>query len=82
MLEHLKLNDQCKIVFQLCDITQIFIITIIILNNSAATFPIRKRSRFFLSSHRGTARTNPTRNHEVAGWIPGLTQWDNDPALL
>ena len=27
------------------------------------------------SSHCGTLEMNPTRNHEVAGSIPGLTQW-------
>ena len=25
--------------------------------------------------------TNPTRNHEVVGWIPGLAQWVKDPTL-
>ena len=33
------------------------------------------------SSHRGAAETNLTRNHEVAGWIPGLTEWVKDLVL-
>ena len=34
------------------------------------------------SSRRGAAETNLTRNHEVAGSTPGLTQRVEDLALL
>ena len=33
------------------------------------------------SSHHGALETNPTRNHEVADSIPGLTQWVKDLVL-
>ena len=34
------------------------------------------------SSRHGAVETNPTRNHEVADLIPGLSQWVKDLALL
>ena len=33
------------------------------------------------SSYCGSAEMNLTSNHEDTGLIPGLTQWDEDPAL-
>ena len=33
------------------------------------------------SSYHGTGEVNPTRNHEVGGSSPGLTQWIKDLVL-
>ena len=37
--------------------------------------------KYARSSCRGKAETNPTRNHEFVGLIPGLAQWVKDLAL-
>ena len=34
------------------------------------------------SSHHDSVVMNPTSIHEDVGWIPGLTQWVKDQALL
>ena len=39
-----------------------------------------KKSQF-RSFHHGTAETNPTRNHEAVGSIPGLAQQVKDMTL-
>ena len=47
--------------------------------------PQKKRERELKirirSSCHGSVETNPTRNHEVLGLIPGLTPWVKDPAF-
>ena len=40
-----------------------------------------KKKRKWRSSRPGTMETNPIRNHEIAGSIPGLAQRVKDPVL-
>ena len=42
---------------------------------------IEKDKYHMRSSRHGQWLTNPTRNHEVVGSVPGLAQWVKDPAL-
>ena len=55
-------------------------INIKILNKILAKYNILKR--LCRNSHCGAAETNPTRNQEDMGLIPGLAQWVRVPAFL
>ena len=41
-----------------------------------------KKKNHSRSSCHGVAETNPTRSHEIEGFLPGLDQWIKDPVFL
>ena len=53
--------------------------TLLITNLSDVILYIKTNNQEF---RHGAMEANPTRNHEVAGLIPGLPQSGKDPALL
>ena len=50
----------------------------IFIDSRSSENPKQNKLKENWSSRHGAAKTNPTRNHEVAGSIPGLPQWVKD----
>ena len=46
-----------------------------------ATTWMKLKNIMLRSSHHGSVANESTRNHEVVGLIPGLTQWVKDPSV-
>ena len=72
-----KWIKRCKILIVVLD----FLVTFYCDTSQRIPIIITIRRMSQGSSHCGAVGTNPTRNHEVAGLIPGLTQWVKDLAL-
>ena len=53
----------------------------LIIYNKGTTLIQDVKNKGNWSSHRDAAETNLTRNQEVVGSIPGLSQWVKDPML-
>ena len=71
-------------IFLMCNACQELIIPILIYIFQKNTPVVRRQSKNFSESGVSVMSQwlmNPTGNHEVAGSIPGLTQWAQDPVL-